>query len=212
MADGRYITLAELKGWGLDIDPTSVLANDAEMETAIARAEAEWDVMCSCRFDQQTFALVAPFVALVDGNGWLKLTAYEAGPVTAVTAVKVMQVGFGETTWKDVSWDATNGILLPINSTPPKPTSWDVMIKPSSSLYPCGPGNLYGKWSYTGGYAVIPPALKAIICRLAWWIWKLTREAPLGIVKSPQLGLVDIPLSMPPDIKADALLWSRGGS
>jgi len=210
--DGRYLTLAELKGWGLDIDPSTNLPNDSEMGKAIARAEAQWEQLCGCRFDQQTYILVAPSIVFVDSNGWMRLTALEGGPVTAVTAVKTMNVFFGESVWTDITWDATNGILLPAATTPPRPNSWDVLIKPTPPLMCASVGQLYAKWTYTAGYVTTPDALKAHIARLAWWVWKLTREAPLGIVKNPLLGLVDIPLSIPPDIKADSIFWSRGGS
>jgi hypothetical protein len=209
----RYITLVEMKGWMLDIDPTAVLPNDAEMTKAIARAEATWDKLCGgVRFDQQTYTLVQPFTTLVDGNGWLKLTAAEGGPVTSVASVQTMNVGLGENTWRTITWDAVNGLLMPSVSSPPRPNAWDVLIQPIPPLYSACVGSIYAKWTYTAGYATIPDELKAEIARLAIWVWKLTREAPLGIVKNPMLGLVDIPLSIPPDIKADALLWSRGGS
>jgi hypothetical protein len=207
----RYISLVEMKGWMLDIDPTAVLPNDAEMTKACTRAESIWDKLCSSRFDQQTFTLVQPLAPFVDMNGWLKLTALECGPVTAVAAVQTMNVFRGEKTWKTITWDAVNGILLPPVTTPTKPSSWEVLINPTPPLDPVFVGGMYAKWTYTAGYATIPDDLKAEIARLAVWVWKLTREAPLGIVKNPMLGLVDIPLSVPPDIKADAIGWSRGG-
>ena len=211
--DGKYVTLADVNGWMLDINPNSPLPNDAEMGQSIDRAEGEWDTMTGgVDFTQQTYTLVQPFTVIVDGNGWLKLTSEQGAPVTAVAAVQVMNIGAGEKTWKPITWDPVNGILLPPVTSPPRPSAWDVLINPNPSLSSAATGQLYARWTYTAGYATIPKKLKAEISRLAVWIWKLTHEAPLGIVKNPMLGLVDIPLSIPPDIRADAFLWARGGS
>ena len=211
MTDWRYVTLKEVNGWMLDIDPSSPLPNDDEMSMAIARAETIWDSLAGSRFDQQSYTLVQPLTVFVDGNNWLHLTAYESGPVTAVSAIQVMNTGAGESTWRVLNLPAST-ILLPPVTTPPKPSAWEVRLRPAPSLSSAATGMIEALWTYTAGYATIPPALKAEICRLTVWVWKLTREAPLGIVKNPMLGLVDIPLSVPPDIKADALLWSRGSS
>jgi hypothetical protein len=85
-------------------------------------------------------------------------------------------------------------------------------LKPYPAQLPAGTGDIYAKWTYTGGYTTIPNELKGIIARFAWWIWKLTREAPLGVVKNPMLGIVDIPLQAPPDIKSAAVNWQRQGN
>ena len=216
MTATKYISLADLKAY-MTSNHIIGTTDDDFLYQAINRAEGQVDAYCGSRFDLQTFTLTQPFIVFVDGNGWLKLTAYEVGPVTAVSAVQVLNVGAGETVWKTITWDAANGILLPLVTVPPKPNAWDVMIKPSPPLATAYVGSLYAKWSYTGGYGTLggspdlPDLLKAIVSRLSYWNYMM-REAPVGKVVTAELGLMTIPLSIPPDIAADLGFWKRSGS
>jgi hypothetical protein len=128
------------------------------------------------------------------------LIAREGGPVTAVTSVQIMDRKAGLQTYQTIA-DLSGAILPPVSS-PPTPDAWSVMVYPNLALYGVTKDDLIVKWTYTAGYSVIPNSLKAIGTRLAHFIYKL-REAPMGKVVTAELGLMTIPLSIPPDIRAD---------
>jgi hypothetical protein len=213
--DGRYITLAELKTFmfGNIADPAdttkysgvvTTTPDDSILTSAILRAEAKFDAETSTRWDSTTSTLAQPIQIFVDGNGWIHLFAREAGPVTAVSALQMRNLAAG-TSWETITWGADD-IILPPLLDPPTANSKHVMIYPGTVMGGTGTGNVFGRWTYTGGYSTIPGSLKSIILRLAQWIYKL-REAPLGVVKNPMLGSIDIPQKVPPDVQRDIELW-----
>ena len=210
----RYISLRDLKAY-ITSNHVNTAIDDAMLYQAISRAEGAIDEHCGSRFDIQTFTNVQPFLVFVDGNGTLKLVASEVGPVTAVQSIQILNVGMGEKTWRTITWDPVNEILLPPIAVPPKANSWDVLItNPHPTLQPAYTGSLYAKWTYTGGYGTLggspdlPNALKAIVTRLSFFYYQL-REAPMGKTINADLGLVTIPSSIPPDIKAELEFWKR---
>ncbi len=205
----KYTTLAQLKAYGQV--PATVTADDTTLTSAIERAEFEFDTISGGSFDQQTMTNARPIKAWVDQNGWIWAFAAERGPVTAVSAVTVRDLVTSPTNWQTVTWDAVNGILLPsfVDAYRPDPDWWTVRIYPTAPvLYPRDTRNFLVKWTYTAGFAVTPAPLVDLINRLAWWVYKL-REAPMGKIVSPELGMMTIPLSIPPDIRADIMRWSR---
>ena len=204
----KYISLNDLKAY---FTSNHVVGNtdDAFMTQAIFRAEAQWEMLTGSAFDLATETLVEPSNCWVDGNGWLWLYALERGPVKAVTAIEYRVAG--QTGWTPLSW-VTDDILLPPTKIPPDPRSWRVRVNvPKMASIPTG--DLLIKWTYTGGYGTIatsdvPKSLVAIICRLAYWDYML-REAPINKIVTAELGLMQIPLAVLPDVKADANLWMR---
>ena len=216
--DGKYITLDELKAYALgtiaDPNNPSVYNNsvqgtpdDAVLTQCINRAEMEFDRIAGIAFDQQTVTDVQAFLPFVDGNSWLVLFARERAPITSVTSITLRDMR-GTNQWNAQSW-ASDDIVLPINDGYAHPDCAKVMIYPANSRVPTPTGQLLVKWTYVGGFATIPQSLKAVICRLSWWIYKL-REVPINQIAMPNLGIMQIPLRIPPDINADILLWQPG--
>lgn len=203
---GKYISLTDLKAYGsVDVTFTD---DDTTLNQSISRAEMEVDAYCGQGFDEQTFTLTPVRQPFVDAYGWLWLSAIERAPVTAVTAVQIRALASTVSPWQTLSW-GTDDIIMPLVTAPPDPNSGKVRIYPTNPrLTPFSTGMLLAKWSYKGGYNSIPDSLKGIVTRLAWWVYKL-REAPLGRVATMELGIMEIPLSMPKDIIADLNLWRR---
>lgn len=216
--DGKYITLDELKLYGLGAiaDPNNPTIynsavqgtpDDSILTQCIHRAEMEFDRIAGIAFNQATSTSVQGFLPFVDGNGWLTWFAREHAPVTSVTSVYVFDKQ-GTKTWTQVTFDADK-IIYPVNDGYAHPDCAQVMLYPSTAMAPCGTGRILLKWTYVGGFATIPASLKAVVSRLAWWCYKL-REAPMYQTVLPQLGIMQIPLRIPPDIDADLRLWQPG--
>ena len=219
LVDGRYCTLDYFKAYliGTRTDPNNPTVfngavtgspDDQVLDECLLQAEAIFDQMTGSGFDQQTYTLVQPFQVFVDGNGWLNLLARERGPVTAVTAIQVRIVAAAALTWTPITWDASDGILLPpfyAGDTYPRPESWRVLVFPANPLPGVGPGQIFVKWSYTGGFATIPDALTNLVARMSTWIYKL-RDSPLGVTQS-NMGNAIVALAMPDDIKAQIEFW-----
>ncbi len=215
MADGRYISLDELKLYGIGAvaDPNNPTIynravqgtpDDSVLEQCIFRAETEWDRLCGCAFDEQTRTTVQAFIPFVDGNGWLHLFARENIPVTDVESVELRDLK-GANVWTSLAFVSDN-VILPPNTGTPRPDSAHVFVIPSAALSARATGQVLARWTYTGGYGTIPSSLKSIISRLAWYIYKL-REAPMYQVMMPSLGIMQIPISLPKDIMVDVDLW-----
>jgi hypothetical protein len=204
-----YITLTDLKTYGQI--PATATADDVTLQSSIDRAQAEMTLITGSAFDEATETLVMTVNPFVDAYGWLNLRAIERGPVTAVTEVKLRDVVSGKSGWQTLSWNADD-IILPSSASPIAPDAWTVRVKSSAPvLNSRTTGQIFVKWTYTGGYSSIPAGLKSIALRLSWWIYKL-REAPLGRVVTAELGLMEVPIAMPPDIRADLRQWARIGN
>lgn len=214
-ADGKYCTLDQLKLYGLgaiaDPNNTTIYNNavqntpdDGLLSQCIHRAEFEFDRIAGIQFDELTMEDVMGFTPFVDGNGLLHVWAREHAPVTAVTSVEVRDM-LGNRTWTAISWSAGD-IILPVNDGLPHPDSAQVMIIPTTPLPSRSTGQIYVRWTYTGGFATIPTALTALISRFAWWIYKI-REAPMAKIVNPVMNIMEIPLRIPPDIDSSIKLW-----
>lgn len=223
MADGKYVTLTTLKQYGIGttVDPLNTTVyngavagtpDDAILSQCIYRAEMEFDRLAGTGYDQQTYAAnVNAFLPFIDGAGWLHLFARERGPITAVSSVQIFDI-VGGGPWQTITWTAVDGIIMPpfesgVNGYP-HPDSWHVMINPSPAQPPRATGQILARWQYTGGFAPgsIPLGLQGTICRLAWWILKL-REAPIYRIATTELGIMQVPIKIPPDIEQDIRLW-----
>ena len=207
----KYITLADLKAY-FTSNHIIGATDDNFMYQAITRAEGQVDEYCGCSIDRGVQTLVLPSTAFVDKDGWMWLWAKEKGPVTDVSAIKFRYpAGQG---WKDAYWVPTDDIILPPVGAPPSPEAWRVRVAFTPRIGPVPASNIMVKWSYAGGYGTlggspdIPSVLKAIVCRLAHWNYMM-RDAPTGKVITAELGLMTIPLSIPPDIEADLNFWKR---
>jgi hypothetical protein len=219
--EGKYITLDELKVYGLGTiaDPNNPTVynnavqgspDDSILRQSIYRAEMEFDRIAGIQFDQQTVTGAQAFQPFVDGNGWLSFFAREHAPVTAVTSLEYRDLLSSDRVWKSVSYNADD-LLLPINDGYAHPDCAYVKVLSTAVIPARSTGQILVRWTYTGGFATVPNSLKSIITRLAWWIYKL-REAPMQQIVMPNLGIMQIPLRIPPDINADILLWQPGFS
>jgi hypothetical protein len=202
--DGRYLKLSELREYAINNASTLSTVDDPVLTSAILRAEMEIDGETRTSYDQQTQTLVQSLAPFVDGNGWIHLFAVERGPVSSVATVQIRDM-LSDHGWQTITWSADD-IIMPTQLDPPRPDSWHVRIKPATGYPSRSTGDIFARWTYTGGYATVPPSLKALTVRLAWWIYKL-REAPLAKVVTAELGLMTIPLSVPPDIRRDLHFW-----
>lgn len=215
MADGKYLSLDDLKLYGLGAiaDPNNpTVYNDAVQGTpddpilsqCIQRAEMEFDRHCGVQFNSGTLTDTQAFIPFVDGQGWLHLFARERCPVTAVTAVSIRDL-VTRSAWSPVTL-TTDDVILPLSDGYAHPDSSHVKLYPNPVLPSRSTGQILARWTYTGGFATIPDSLKAIVARLSWWIYKL-REAPMAKIAMPQMGIMEIPIRIPPDIAADINLW-----
>lgn len=213
--DGKYISLDELKAYGIgtQADPNNPTVynnsvqgtpDDGILTQCIHRAEMEFDRIAGIAFDEATSTNVQAFLPFVDGNSWLTLFAREHAPVTSVTAISIRDMR-GTNQWVSASW-ATDDIVYPINDGYAHPDCARVQVFPANGFLPTPTGQLLVKWTYVGGFATIPQSLKGVICRLGWWIYKL-REVPVNMIAMPQMGIMQIPLKIPPDINQDILLF-----
>lgn len=203
----RYIQLDELVAYG-PVNKTDDNSNKT-LQWSIDRAEAQIDEHCGVAFDEADIVDEVPQKAWIDATGWLWIVAAAHGPISAVTSVKVRDLLGAPATWSTLSFDPVNDVLLYPVTTPPKPQNYVVRLTPTNPTYGArSTDQILVKWSYTGGYPAIPEALKAIALRLAWWNYKL-REAPLGRVVDANLRLMEVPMSIPPDIRADLNSWRR---
>lgn len=201
----KYVTLADLKG----IVDAKTSADDLFLQDALDWAEGEFEKLAGTQFNQSAEVNATPRRAFVDRYGWLTLVANERAPLTAVTAVSVRFPW--ASTWQTLAWDATNGIIMPPADTagPPSARAWKVMLLPTAPrLSMMAEGDLLVRWSYTGGYAQAPARLRMIIERMAQWKYKL-REAPLGRVSMPAMGVTEVIPGLPDDLKADIRLWEN---
>jgi len=193
--------------------------------SAIQRAEASIDGYCGTSFDDGAVLNEVPSKAWIDWQGWVHIMARTRGPVTNVVSV---QYRFRtDTLWRTLTYNSPDDVILPVSVTPPSANSWEAQIWPSSPLTSgagFGYGNMAGigefapngvastdimfRWNYEGGYFPIPDALNGIACRLAYFYYKL-REAPMAKILSAELGVMQFPLNMPPDVKDDLALWRR---
>lgn len=214
-SDGKYLTLDELKLYGLGAiaDPQNPTVynnavqgtpDDSILAQSLQRAEMEFDRHCGMQFNVGTVTQAQAFIPFVDGQGWLHLFARERAPVTAVTAVSIRDL-MTRSAWETITL-AADDIILPVNDGYAHPDSAHVKLYPNPSLESRSTGQILARWTYTGGFSTIPQSLKAIIARLSWWIYKL-REAPMAKITMPALGIMEIPIRIPPDIAADIDVW-----
>lgn len=151
-------------------------------------------------------ALVARASAMID--------RYCRRVFTAASATRLFDVPEKATLWLDedlVSLTTlTNGdgtaiassqyVLLPTNRTP----KFAVRLRETASVSWQGSATtgaaqaiaLLGSW----GYAATPPddVVQAAV-RLTAWIYR-QRDAPFGQTARPEIGVIETPLSMPPDV------------
>lgn len=184
--------------------------DDNILSDCILQAESSFELLAGTGYDQQTYTTVQALIPFVDQNGWLHMFARERGPVTAVTSVQYRDVFDGNTTWQTATWNSPDDIVLPSfasTDTHPRPESWHVYLYPSPAVNNLSTGQILVRWTYTGGFATIPPALSMLIARMATYIYKM-REAPAGRVINQPLGTMTVPANYPPDILKAISLWS----
>ena len=208
----KYTTATTLQYYGTVNNPSNTTPTELSILTqALDRAEMAFESRAGSGFIEDTFTNTHPVNPFIDGDGFLWLIAREAAPITAVTSVSVMDMSTQPGVWQTVAWD-TNNLILPYVDTNPVRASqewWTCKLLPTSpSLGPKARGKLTVKWTYKGGFASAPNSLAALICRLAWWEYKM-REAPMGRIVTTELGLMELPLVIPPDVEADIKLWTR---
>ena len=209
----KYVTLADANAYGIVPATSASTTGSSILQDDLNWAEGEFERIAGSQFDQQTETNVQPINGWVNRFGDMTLMAAERGPVTAVTALSFRVPGSSSpyNTWQAVTWDATNGIILPggSNVSPPRPNAWRVTITPANFTLSAIPADdVLFQWTYTGGYANTPPPLKTLLLRMAWWKFKL-REAPLGKIALPPMGMTEVIPSLPADLAMDCTLWQR---
>lgn len=202
----KYSNLPLLKSHG----QVTVSTEDNIIQSCLDWAELEFERLCGSQFDQANVVGEIPSRGWMTRDGTINLIALERGPITAVSSIEYRVLRSG-TVWNTIAW-GNDDLILPPSHSPPHPRAWMVTIFPNNlsvgALASGAADDVLFRWSYTGGYAVIPDGLPEIINRMAWWKYKL-REAPLGKVSSPPFGISEIIPSLPADIKTDIMLWSK---
>lgn len=221
MTDGKYCTLTQLKQYiggfqTVDADDPYMYnglvegsPDDQLLSQSILNAEMAFEHTCGAAFDRQTFTHVQATLCFVDYTGILHLFARERGPVTNVAAVQYRYLYPSVGAWKDLTFDATDGVVYPSyqsTDTGPWPDAWHVQIIPTSGLYPTATGQVLCRWTYTGGFSPIPSALTFLIAKFAAYLYKV-REAPVYRTVNINMGTVDVPASIPKEIRDQFELW-----
>lgn len=201
-----YASLPELKAWA-DVRTD---AEDAILVQALDRAEAWFERICGSRFLGPTTVAERALRAWTDRNGELTVLVASVAPVTAVEEIRVRNIRTQSP--EVVLTPSQDDFQLPVVLTPvsaPTPDWWEIRCFPvGKRLPPATHEDLLVTVRYTGGLSTVPDSLKSLILRLAHWIYKL-RSAPLGRVATLELGLMEIPLTMPKDLETDLMLWRR---
>lgn len=199
----KYYSINDLKA----IAGATTPAQDVYLQQALDWAEGEFEGMAGKQFDSQAVTNETPLRASVDRFGWLTLVAAQRGPVQSVQAISIRYAA--DNVWTALSWNATDNLILPPADTsgPPRAGGFTVRVKPDSGIRYFPDSDFMVRWSYTGGYATTPERLKAVIGRLALWKYKL-REAPLGRVSVPAMGITEMIPAVPDDIRADIRVWT----
>lgn len=203
----NYTDVATLKSYGI-ITSTNV-ADDAILQDAIDRAQADIDGICGKSFLASTVVDEIAQRAYTDRAGILYVEASQACPVRSVSALS----WYGPYRQWTVLNLVNTDVFLPPGHIPPNLRDNQVRFMGRDSTVPyasLSEDKLIIKWSYAGGYATVPPALKQICTRLAWWHYEL-RKAPLGTVAYPQLGQIDIPVEIPKDVMRSLSSWKLWG-
>jgi len=206
-----YVQLAEFKQYFPITFPSGSSgssADDTTLQQSLDRAEGEFNRIADTNFNQQTLVNEYPTRAWVDRNGMVTISARTTAPITSVTSIQYLLPPIP--TWQSLSWDPANGIFLPDPSDPPRQWAWQVQVLPlGTPLMLQAADNIFFRWSYTGGYASPPSTLKALILRMAMFLYKL-REAPLGRLNS-QPGMMSQPaiIRWPDDLQRSILVWQR---
>lgn len=219
MTDGRYCTLDQFKQYVIGtrtnpLNPTefngavSGTPDDDILSRAILDAENYFGQFTGTYYDQDTMTLVQPVQCFVDGYGWLNLYARERAPVTAVSAIRLRDLLVPSRGWVDVGFTSDNLVLPPyaVGDTAPHPQSWHVQVYPTSPVAMRSVGEVMMQWTYTGGFATIPPALTMLISQMALFVYKF-REMPTSKVIDASQGVMEMPTNFPPSIKSQMQLW-----
>lgn len=225
VGDGRYVTMAQVQEYADSVASQAATWNATALSvlaSAIQRAEASIDGFCGSAFDDDVVLSEVPSKAWLDWQGWIHIFGNQRGPITKVTAVKYRMRDAGA--WSTLTWNSPDDIILPNLKVPPSPNSWEVQIYPGAPMMPgalvdyasggftvpggISPSDIMFRWDYEGGYFPIPDALAAIACRLTFFYYKL-REAPMARILSAELGVMEFPLNIPPDLKQDLSIWRR---
>lgn len=213
--DGKYITLAELKLYGLGAvaDPNNPTIynsavqgtpDDGILKGCIQRAEMEIDRISGIQFDEATTTDAQGFTPFIDGNGNLHIWAHEHAPVTNVSSIEIRDMR-GVRAYTAMTFNADD-VIYPVNDGYAHPDCAQVIVIPTTPMSARGTGEIYVRWTYIGGFNPIPQSFKAMVQRLSWFVYK-QREMPLNKIVNADLGIMQIPLKIPPDIDADIRLW-----
>jgi hypothetical protein len=199
-----YTDLASLRAYGA----VASTVDDSILLDVIERASRDIDGFCGQSFEQAVVTGEVTTLVWVDPAGWLYVGSKNRCPVTGVDALELLDREEPNPTWRPVDLSQAV-ILIPEATVPPRQDAWLVRLKvPGFPGRPRPRGRLWARWSYRAGYPVVPGALRAVATRYAWWLYKL-REAPLGRVVTAELGLMEIPLTIPKDVAGDLQPWVR---
>jgi len=201
----HYTSLSSLKAYASITQNT----DDAVLADEIEWAENVFRHNTGCTFYAQTVQDEFARQPFVDRYGFLWLTSQGAAPVTGVSAISIRDLTRSDRVWRTLSWDPDDLILPAQIADNVTPDAWTVRVYPNNTtLLPCAAGQIQARWTYTAGFTVTPPALEAIINRLAFWHYKM-REVPYGRLTTEDMGIVAVPEGVPPDMVESMNHWRR---
>jgi hypothetical protein len=186
-----YTTLADVKAY----IGTVQSSEDALVSQFITRASRWIDTFCQRQFTARTETRL--FDALRDVSGQ---TLYVDDDLLGIVTV---------TNGDGTTLSASNYVFLPTNETP----KYGVRLKASSGVtwtYNTDPEeaiSINGTWGYNNG-TVPPDDVKHAATRLAAWFYE-QKDAPFNTVAFPELGALEIPPGVPPDIEATLIPFRR---
>ena len=184
----KYVTLDALKDWMRDTDPGSE-DNDAALTTAIERAEEAIDCYCGSEFQDQSLTHDDPRNAWIDGNG--TLWCHVNFPVRAVTAVQLLDIQSGSTTWQSIA--LTLPIVSELRASPELRNYRFRVVGFTPRMGSRCTGDILARVSYTAGWETIPLSLAgaALHAAHAFYIY---RDNPTQVIVTTPLGNMALPV------------------
>jgi hypothetical protein len=182
-----YTTLPELKV-ALSL-PVADVADDDDLQDAIAVASRQVDADCGRHFYQVTEARTFPATDLI----WLRLGEY--GDLVSVTSLKTDPSGDGtfETTWDPADYQLLCADGTPNVNAGPEPRPYRRIKAVAARTFPVHGSYRTNLVEVTGtwGWPQVPDRVRRAARVMAAEVFKL-RDAPFGAVGMADLGIIRV--------------------
>ena len=197
----KYITLLQFKAYLRDQQAFQT-DTDTELTWAVGRAEEAIDCFCGTQFQAQNLTHEQPRAVWVNSYGGLVCQMHY--PITAVTAIDIMDRYTGHTDWQTTV--IKEAFVETLADSPIMANYRFEAILSSPGIGARPTGAIRARVTYTAGYSTIPQSLAGITARAAHFYY-LQRDAPNVTTVSAELGVMQVPLDLPPDVTSALMSW-----